>query len=159
MIDIRPLSYIRNHADVKKQFVERLIRLLETQPEKMGAVKGLIIKKTYAAVQSIRPHYVEHVVTVLTQDYLQAYENFHQIYIKSQNLPAQTYVPFYEYVKTMETEYRQIFWEIADRYAQRHKGRFLGTLYSKFRPTIEEHLPEIIREVCILIDEFTVTGK
>ena len=122
----------------------------------MSMIKGLVIKKAYAAVKSVRPGYVRHILNVLTNDYIEEFSQMYDDFRDSQNLPAEKVKPFHDYVKAHRDEADKHFWKIADAYAERKSDSIIGKAYKAGRSMIGSHLPTVYKIICSEIDKITV---
>lgn len=156
MITILPLTSIIEKEQTHQAFVKRLVERIEYNINELGAIKKILFQKTFDALKAIRPGYVNHILMVLTRDYIHEYNDIFENYRNSQSLSAENITPLDTWLQPHKKELKQRFWKIADRYAARKKGHTLETLYRRFRPTVEAHLPTIYRELVNLISEFTI---
>ena len=156
MITILPLTSIIEKEQTQQAFVSRLVERIEYNINELGAIKKILFRKTFDALKAVRPGYVNHILMVLTRDYINEYNDIFENYRNSQSLPADTITPLDTWLQPHKEELKHRFWKIADHYAERRKGHALETLYRKFRPTVESHLPTVYRELVHIICEFTI---
>ena len=155
MKDIQPLTSLLDDKTYTA-FVARLIERIEYHLKVMSGVKGLMMRKTYSTLQSIRPHYIEHILLILSKDYIHEFSELHESYRKSQSLPAETISSLESYLRRDLDEVKKRFWRVTDGYANERKQSFIGKIYLKFRPSIEPLFPVIFKEMTSIIEEFTV---
>ncbi|MBS7382074.1 MAG: hypothetical protein KIG72_12510, partial [Bradymonadales bacterium] len=60
------------------------------------------------------------------------------------------------FVHAHKDEVKAIFWRIADKYGDHYKQHFIGKIYAKFKPMIDEHLPIVLSELTEAIEDCTV---
>ena len=155
--NIKPLICLNDDPELHKAFMASLMCCIENQIQSMGAIKGLVIRKTYSAVKSVKPGYAEHIVDVLSREYVKEFSDLHETYRKEQNLPAETITPLPVFMKAHDKEVKDLFWKVADGYAQSRTNTWLGKTYQKFKPTIAAHLPTVLEIVFQQIEHFTMT--
>ena len=119
------------------------------------SLKGIFFRKTYASIKKIRPGYVEHILNVLTNDYIHEYAGMHADYVKSQTLPAQTPASFDSYLQSHFKEAETHFWRIADAYAAKRSDTMIGKAYKVGRPMVASSLPKILKIISQEIDHHT----
>lgn len=156
MKDILPLKAIATDEARNAAFLTDLERRIETRVRGIGAWKGLVIRNTYSTIKTIRPGYVRHLLKVLSRDYIDAYTPLHEEYRSSQVLPSESIAPLSSFVDAHKDEVKAIFWRIADKYGDRYKQHFVGKIYAKFKPMIDEHLPMVLSELTAAIEDCTV---
>ena len=156
MKDILPLQSIVADKSRDEKFIADLERRIEKHVRSTGALKGLVIRNTYAAVKAVRPGYMRHMLKVLSRDYIDAYTPLHEEYRSGQTLPSETIEPLAQFINAHKEEIRTIFWRIADDYGERHKDHMIGKIYAKFKPMIDEHLPVVLSEMTMAIEAVTV---
>ena len=154
--DIKPLSCLNDDPVLHKAFVDALMECIDHQIQSLGAIKGLIARNTYNAVNAIKPGYAKHIVDVISKDYVREFSNLHETYRKDQNLPAETVTPLCTFMSAHDQEVKTLFWKVADGYAQKRSNTWMGKTYQKFKPTISAHLPEILKTVFKQIEHFTL---
>ena len=152
MKNIKPLSSIIEDPATHKKFISSVTESIEKHIQSMGAIKGLVVKKTYAAVKAFRPGYVEHILEVLSKDYVREFSDLHEQYRKDQHLPAETVTSLPDYMKSHQQEAEQKFWIVADQYAARKANSFIGKTFQTFRPTIKNHLPTALDMIFKIIE-------
>ena len=154
--NIKPLVCLNDDHVLHKAFVSSLMDCIDQQLQSLGAIKGLVIRKTYATVQSIKPGYAEHVVDVISKDYVREFSDLHETYRKEQNLPSDQITPLNDFMAAHDDEVKTLFWKVADGYAQKRANTWMGKTYQKFKPTISAHLPNVLKLVFKQIEHFTV---
>jgi hypothetical protein len=154
--DIKPLQFILEDPERHKQFVSSLEQSAEHQIQAMGSLKGIFIKKAYAAVKSVRPGYINHIIDKLSKDYIKEFAQMHEEHRTSQKLPSDAPRPFIQYIQAHSKEAEKLFWVIMDKYAANHANSMLGKTYKACHSTIESNLPLIFEIVCKEIDKQTV---
>jgi hypothetical protein len=156
MIDIKPITSITDVPEIHKAFVSAVVQSIETHIKKLGVIKGLVIRNAYAAVKAIRPGYVEHVIEVLSRDYVREFDDMHQQYREEQHLPAEKIQPLTGYIQAHQQDAEERFWRVSDGYAKSRSGTFIGKTYQALRPQLKSHLPTVFEVIFTLIDQFTV---
>ncbi|MBQ1924640.1 MAG: hypothetical protein II767_05340 [Proteobacteria bacterium] len=154
--NIHPLKFILEDKQRHDVFVGAIESHLETEISSMSMIKGLVIKKAYAAVKSVRPGYIRHILNVLTNDYIEEFAPMYEDFRTAQNLPAEKVKPFGDYVKAHRDEADKHFWKIADAYAEKKSDSIIGKAYKAGRSMIGSHLPTVYRIICSEIDNITV---
>ena len=119
-------------------------------------LKGIFIKKSYAAIKSVRPGYVRHIIAVLTKDYIAEFSSMHDEFRNTQSLPSAKPLPFITYIRAHREEADKHFWRIADDYAAKKSGSLIGNAYKAGRSTIDSHLPLVYEIICSEIDNYTI---
>ncbi len=155
MKNIQPIETILLTQEKHVAFVDAIIEQMELEIGKLSMIKGLFVKKTYAAVKSVRPGYVKHIIEVLSKDYVSEFSQMHAAYREEQKLPSEKPASFYSYVEGHKAEAEKHFWAVADRYASRKSESLIGKAYKAGRSTIESHLPLVFKVICAEIDRFT----
>ena len=155
MKNICPLQSILEDDSKHKSFTSSIVNHLETHVQAMKSLKGLFIKKTYASVKAIRPGYVEHIIEILSKDYIHEFSGMHSDFMHSQTLPCDNPASFDSYVKSHFSEAEQHFWRIADDYAAKRSETLIGKAYKAARGTIASHLPQMLEIICTEIDKHT----
>lgn len=155
MKNIQPIETILSSREKHDAFVEAIIENMELEIGKLSMIKGLFVKKTYAAVKSVRPGYVKHIIEVLSKDYVSEFSEMHAAYRETQGLPCEKPASFHSYVEAHRAEAEMHFWAVADRYAARKSDSLIGKAYKAGRSTIESHLPLVFKIICAEIDRFT----
>ena len=115
-----------------------------------------MIKKAYAAIKSIRPGYVEHILEVISKDYVREFTDLHEKYREEQHLPAESVTSLPDYMKQHQVEAERIFWNVADQYAKRKANSLIGKSFQTFRPTIQNHLPTALKMIFEIIESYTL---
>ena len=156
MKDILPLKAIATDEGRNAAFLTDLERRIETRVRGIGALEGIVIRNTYSAIKAIRPGYVRHLLKVLSRDYIDAYTPLHEEYRNSQVIPSESIAPLSSFVDAHKDEVKAIFWRIADKYGDHYKQHFIGKIYAKFKPMIDEHLPIVLSELTEAIEDCTV---
>ncbi|MBQ9394574.1 MAG: hypothetical protein IJU23_03525 [Proteobacteria bacterium] len=156
MKTILPLKTINDTPETFKQFVGAIILHMEKEISSMSMLKGMFIKKSYAAVKSVRPGYVQHIIEVLTRDYISEFSSMHDDFRASQKLPSAEPVPFITYIRAHREEADKHFWRIADDYAAKKSSSLIGKAYKAGRSTIDSHLPLVYEIICSEIDKYTI---
>ena len=155
MKTIQPIQTILDDPLKHQQFIDAILEHMENEIQSLSMIKGLLVKKTYAAVKSVRPGYVRHIIEVLSKDYIHEFSQMHEEFRASQQLPAQTPAPFYGYICAHQKEADSHFWRIADDYAAKRSASFIGKAYNAGRSTIAANLPLIFKIICSEIDHQT----
>ena len=156
MIDIKPISSITDDPEIHNSFVAAVGQSIEKHLKTLGIMKGLVIRNAYAAVKAIRPGYVEHVIKVLSRDYIREFSDMHQQYRDEQHLPAEEIQPLLGYIKAHQKDAEERFWRVADGYAKSRSGTFIGKTYNALRSQLKSHLPTVFEVIFNLIEQFTV---
>ena len=156
MKNIKSLNCLIDDPELHKTFVHSVVESIETHIQSMGMVKGLVIRKAYAAIKAVKPGYVEHIIDVISKDYVREFLPLHDQYRESQHLPAQDVVALPVYMKDHYHESEQIFWRVADNYAQKRANSLLGKTYNTFRSTIAGHLPTALDMIFKIIESCTL---
>ena len=156
MIDIKPISCIADDPEIHKAFVSAVVQSIEAHLKKLGVIKGLVIRNAYAAVKAIRPGYVEHVIDVLSRDYVREFDDMHQQYRDEQHLPAENIQSLLGYIQAHQNDAEERFWRVSDGYAKSRSGTLIGKTYNALRPQLKSHLPTVFEVVFNLIEQFTV---
>lgn len=156
MKNISPLKTILEDPQKHQHFVDSIVEHMEKEIQSLNMIKGLFIKKTYAAVKSVRPGYVHHIIEVLSNDYIQEFSQMHEDFRASQPLPAKNVKPFLDYIHAHQKEADEHFWRIADDYAAKRSESLIGKAYKLGRSSITAHLPLIFQIICTEIDIHTV---
>ncbi|MBQ8036577.1 MAG: hypothetical protein IJ268_06235 [Proteobacteria bacterium] len=156
MKNIHPLKYILEDKQRHDSFVNAIENHLETEIASMSMIKGLFIKKAYAAVKSVRPGYVHHILNVLTNDYIEEFFPMHEDFRNAQSLPSEKVKPFGDYVRAHRKEADQHFWKIADAYAAKKADSIIGKAFKAGRSMIDSHLPTVYKIICSEIDAITI---
>ena len=156
MIDIKPLSTLVETPEKHKAFVDATIQAVEAHLKKLGVIKGLVIRNAYAAIKAFRPGYVEHIVTVLSRDYIREFDDMHQNYCAEQHLPAETIQPLLTYIMAHREEADERFWRVSDGYAKSRANSLIGKTYNAFRSQLKTHLPTVYEIIFNLVEQFTV---
>ena len=156
MKTINPLESILETPEKHQIFIDAIIERMEKEIQSMSAIKGLFVKKTYAAVKSVRPGYVRHIIEVLSKDYIKEFSEMHTSFRSSQTLPTNQVKPFIDYIHSHQKEADEPFWRIADDYAAKRSESLIGKAYKAGRSTIASHLPLVFEIICEEIDRCTV---
>lgn len=156
MKNIQPLKFILEDKQRHDAFVGAIEKHMEEEISALSMIKGLFIKKAYAAVKSVRPGYVRHILNVLTHDYIEEFAPMYDDFRTSQKLPAASIQPFGDYVKAHRAEADKHFWKIADAYAAKKSDTIIGKAFKAGRSMIDSHLPTVYRIICSEIDKVTV---
>ena len=156
MKNIHPLKFILEEKQRHDDFVGAIENHLETEIASMSMIKGLFIKKAYAAVKSVRPGYIRHILNVLTNDYIEEFASMYDDFRNAQNLPAEKVKPFGDYIKAHRDEADKHFWRIADAYAEKKSDSIIGKAYKAGRSMIGSHLPTVYKIISTEIDKITV---
>ncbi len=155
MKNISPIETILADDSKHRSFVQSIQKHLDNQVQSTSSIKGLFIRKTYASVKAIRPGYVEHIIEVLSQDYIKEYSGMHADFIQSQSLPSESPLTFDSYVKSHFSTAEKHFWRIADDYAAKRSDTLIGKAYKATRSMIAAHLPQMLEIICHEIDKHT----
>lgn len=153
--DIQPLALITQTPETHQSFVDAVILACERHLQSIGNVKGIVLRKTYATLQAVRPMYVQHIVTTLSRAYVVEFAAMYEDFRKSQTLPSESPTHFIHYVRSHRQEADAHFWKIADNYAEKRKNAFVGKAYRAMRSNIESHLSAIFDIICAEIDRIT----
>ncbi len=156
MKTIHTLNTILSTPEIHQAFVDSIVNHMETEIQSLSMIKGLFIKKTYAAVKSVRPGYIRHIIEVLSKDYIAEFSEMHEAFRASQKLPAENITPFIDYIHAHQKEADAHFWRIADDYAAKRSESFIGKAYKAGRSSIASHLPLIYKIICTEIDHHTI---
>lgn len=156
MIDIKPIGCITDDPELHKKFVATVVQNIETHIKSLGVIKGLVIRNAYAAVKAIRPGYVEHIITVLSRDYVREFGDMHQRYRDEQHLPAEKIQPLLAFIQANQPEAEEHFWRVSDAYANARSKTFIGKTYNAFRSQLKSHLPTVFEVIFNIVEQFTV---
>ncbi len=156
MIDIKPIGCITDDPELHKAFVSAVVQSIEKHIKSLGVIKGLVIRNAYAAIKAIRPGYVEHVINILSRDYVREFGDMHQRYRDEQHLPAGKIQPLLAFIKANQAEAEEHFWRVSDAYANTRSKTFIGKTYNAFRPQLKTHLPTVFEVIFNLVEQFTV---
>ena len=156
MKDIKPLSIIIETPETHQAFVNDVVTRVEQHIQNLGAIKGLFIRKTYDALKAIRPGYIQHIIKVLSKDYIIEFSDMHETYRKSQNLPAKQIQPESEYILAHRKEAETHFWRVAENYATQRKDSMIGKIYQTAKPTIKNHITTVFEVIFDVIAQYTV---
>ncbi|GEM_PF-6031328 len=155
MKNISPIQTILEDDSKHQSFIQSILKHLENQVQSQKSITGLFIKKTYSSVKAIRPGYIEHIIEVLSKDYIKEYSGMHADFIQSQSLPSESPASFESYVKSHFSEAESHFWRIADDYAAKRSDTLIGKAYKASRNTIASHLPQMLEIICQELDKHT----
>ena len=156
MKNINPIQTILEEDSKHRSFIQSIQKHLENQVQSQKSIKGLFIKKTYSSIKAIRPGYIEHIIEVLSKDYIKEYSEMHADFIQSQTLPSESPMTFDSYVKAHFSTAEMHFWRIADDYAAKRSDTLIGKAYKATRSTIASHLPQMLEIICHEIDKHTI---
>ena len=156
---ILPIETILETPEKQGIFVTAVVNQMETEIGKLSMIKGLFVKKTYAAVKAVRPGYVRHIIEVLSKDYIHEFSQMHSDFRASQPLPSEHPVPFIQYINEHRKEAETHFWVVADKYGAKKADSMLGRAYKAGRSTIASHLPLVFEIICAQIDKQTVVDE
>ncbi len=156
MKDIKPLNVITETPETHKAFVKDVVKRVEEHIKGLGVVKGLFVRNTYAALKAVRPGYVEHIIEVLSKDYIVEFAEMHEAYRSSQNLPAEKIQSEVDYILAHRKEADIHFWNVAERYAEKRKDSVIGKIYHTAKPMIEKNLGTVYEVIFDEIAKYTV---
>lgn len=159
IIDIRPMSIIIDDRALHKKFIQAVIDSIESHIQSLGLIKGLMARNAYAAIKAVRPGYVEHIVEVMSKDYVQEFHDMHEAYRKEQKFPAPEVVPLIQYMNDHLDETKEHFWRVTDSYAQSRAHALIGRMYQTFRPVLKSHLSAVFQVIFDLIEDFTIVRE
>ena len=144
MKNIKPLTTLLDDPTLHQKFIGSVVKSIENHIQSMGAIKGIVIKKAYNAIKSIRPGYVEHILEVISKDYVREFTDLHEKYREEQHLPAEFITPLPDFMKQHQDE------------AERKANSLIGKSFQTFRPTIQNHLPTALKMIFEIIESYTL---
>ena len=137
-------------------FISDLAQLIDVRVAALGGVRGLFVKKTYGIVIKARPNYVARVLTLMANDFVDAFEPLHGTYLEPLVLPAVEIPSLEDFLMCRRLEVCSAFFQVSDRFVSRHQGTVVGKAYRVLRPHLEPYLVESIPDLAKIIEKHTV---
>lgn len=119
-------------------------------------LKGMFIRNSYKLVKSVRPGYIEHILFVMSDDFIHAYEPLHDRYREGLTLPAEKIPPFGDYLARHKDEAYEAFIGVSDRYAASRAGSVVEKAYTAFRSQIRQEFPLALPYMARVIEKHTL---
>lgn len=122
----------------------------------LTGLKGVFIRKSYKLVKSVRPGYIEHILFVMSDNFIHAYEPLHDRYREGLTLPAEEIPPFGDYLDRHKDEAYEAFIGVSDRYAASRAGSVVEKAYTAFRSQIKQEFPVALPYMARVIEKHTI---
>lgn len=156
MKNVLRLSESASTEAVRHLFSADMARSVDTCISGLTGLKGLFIRNSYKLVKNVRPGYIEHILFVMSEDLIRAYEPLHDRYRDGLTLPGEKIPPFEAYLREHQDEACTIFVGVSDRYAAERAGSVVEKAYSAFRDQIRHMFPAAIPYMAQVIEKYTV---
>ncbi len=122
----------------------------------LTGLTGIVFRKTYSVVKNVRPNYVEHVLFVMSDDFINAYDPIHEKYRRAVPATSEAYPPYVEHIKKYKRETFDAFVRVTDRYAATRKNHVLGKAYVAFQPQLKSYFDLAIPYLARVIEKYTI---
>lgn len=156
MKNILRLSEAASTEAARRLFAADMAASIDTCIRNLTGLKGLFIKNSYKLVKSVRPGYIEHILFVMSEDFIHAYEPIHEDYRTALTLPADEIPPFEAYLRDHKEEAYEAFIGVSDRYAASRAGSVIEKAYSAFRSQIKNEFPIALPYMAKVIEKHTL---
>jgi len=150
---------IREAAATKEkqqEFAKDMAQSVDLCISKLTGLKGVMVKKSYQVIKSVRPGYIEHILLVMSPDFIDAFEPLHDAHLQTMTLPAETVTPFRDYLSKHPKEAFNAFISVSDKYAEKRKNSLVGKTYSLFRSQISGYFDQGIPYLADVVDKHTI---
>ncbi len=122
----------------------------------LSGFKGMMVKKSYQVIKSVRPGYIEHIIMVMSNDFIDAFEPLHDAHLQTMALPAENVTPFRDYLAKHPKEAFDAFISVSDNYAAKRKNSLVGKTYALFRSQLSSYFDQAIPYLADVIDKHTI---
>ena len=156
MKNILKIREAASTPEVQQLFARDMAASVDRCIADLKGIKGVLIKKSYQVVKNVRKGYIEHMIMVMSNDFINAFEPLHEAQRASMTLPAEHVTPFRDYLAKHSQEAYDAFISVADKYAESRKDALVGKSYAMFRPQLSAYFQLAIPYLADVVDAHTV---